>query len=509
MAILSRIDDDITTYPTGNAYMADNPVDPKTGKPYTDSDLTVIAAGILNHPNATSEQLLRAWGWLYEHGYAKQMIQHATQQKNQLHFGQNVVSVTALHPELVKPAMTASVSPVGKLVNFQAAAIHDNISDGTQDAVETAGGLAIATALFGPLGPVATAFISGTSAGFFNGLLATAAHAFKNPYASPAGDDPDRPGRSLGDTRTWLEELGAIYPSSVRPLMGKDGTWSSSIIWISPAVLKWLNANNILDVRQNIAGTAPGGIFASLETATGGTGFYPHTEPTDIKILDGNGVYHIQLVGLSGTDGPGYAMTVFDDGTIRFDKVTEAGDALPANGASYFHAGAQPNLAAGTLFNGAYGNLYKQAIQAAITAAQNSLGGTAPFTIDPAQGDTPLSINDVLFLYSGASGGMPNITQTTQQASQQAGQQAQQNTQAGGFMGTPYTQAQWLQMIQSGNIPADALKWIQQNPNLARLYTQYTGKNINADVVASNTSIFSNPAVLAALAGGAALLLLK
>lgn len=475
MAVLERIDDHISDYAldTSDGYIGDA-VSPKD-----------LAIAVIHDTHSTGEQKLRAWAWLKQNGYIKQATKAITQAANNIRFAQNVIPNSQV--ALVSRAM---VSPAGQLVHAYSGSpsSFSAIGDQASDTVAAAGGAAAALNTLGAGSKLLTDALSGNVVGLFSDVISAVAGAFSNPYASPAGDDPARPGRSLGDARTWLEQLGAIYPAQVKSIPGVDGQYDESIIWINPKVLKWLYNQKIID--QNIAQQAPGGVFGSLD----GKIFYVHSQPTDIQIKQGDGVYNIAFTGLpsASQESVGYAMTVFDDGTIRFDAVTPPGQPLPANGASYFHAGISPVVSAGTVFTGTYGQVYQKAIQAAVQAAQYSLAGLAPFSIDPAAGDSPLSIQDVFFAYTGASGGAPDITQTTTDASNAANQASNAANQTGvhtGSSGAQYTTAQILAMIQSGNVPPDVLKLIQANPQWAALYTQYTGKNINQSVVKQNSTM--------------------
>lgn len=348
--VILRIDDGpraggVRDYMSPGAYsLSDDPF-----AHYTASDYANAAKIVILSPGSTKQERVQAF----------KVLQGADPKEAAalLNFLRSEILVHTTTP----PSLKDGTGVVGSGTSAESPSAGQQILNVAKSAVSSSGGSQLAqiggAALTGVsigavLGPIGSAVGAVLGAGV--GLLS---NLFAGGGGSAQGADPQRPGRSNGDARTFIEQLPAIYPpdpayTQVIPQIDEQPNVDSnflSIINIDPGnLVKWHN-EGLID--QDLYSAASGGWFTSwgqwnnttdsggFFLQPGGNGFgwaygpFPNgnwiskglVNTPQVTFVPGTqGVLCSLQIDISGayTQLPyWYLVTPFTDGTIRFDAV--------------------------------------------------------------------------------------------------------------------------------------------------------------------------------------------
>jgi hypothetical protein len=140
--------------------------------------------------------------------------------------------------------------------------------------------------------------------------------------SAPVNPDPNRPGRSLFDARTYMDELTDIYPSN-RSALGTESIDAnySVVIHVPPSQLPTID--------QDLKGKYPGLIFLSWD---GKTSWISDFDSINAAPVGAGYVLSGQLGGQMKSFPGYYVRTHFSNGADRFDFVGMSPSDIPGTG---------------------------------------------------------------------------------------------------------------------------------------------------------------------------------
>lgn len=151
----------------------------------------------------------------------------------------------------------------------------------------------------------------GVVSSIVGGTAAAGAGSSQSGPLKPGDPDPNRPGRSVTDARTWIEEINNVYGAKVvtpKKQAMNDGANFASVIWVA----------QLPQLDQHIQDQFPGLIFASWD----GSSFWG----TNFKSFDATPVGNAYKLTFHGPQGDMdardyYNREVFTDGSERYDNI--------------------------------------------------------------------------------------------------------------------------------------------------------------------------------------------